>query len=367
MAARDALLEALKISCFVRGIHIEPEAGDALSAGGTIPLSVHEYATTGGITFELVDGVYVNAPFDEWWCSKPEAVFGGDNNRWFVRFRGEEFPVRRVLPLPGYLGAADAEGRSVEAVAMSHGDRVRLSPIVGCAFDCAFCDLPAERYRRRPLDHLEAALKIAANDDLLPARHVLISGGSPGPAHYDYFEEVCRGIAHATPLPVDIMMSPRVGDEAFFDRVVSEGIDGFSLNMELFSEVIERGAPRHLRGKARITAEWFGPSIERAVNATGGDGRVRSLLIIGLEPLEMSLRGVEFLAQRGCEPVLSPFRPARDTKLVNEAPPPAELLAEVLDRSRAIVDRYGVKLGPRCLPCQHNTLTYPADVGASVS
>ena len=29
-----------------------------------------------------------------------------------------------------------------------------------------------------------------------------------------------------------------------------------------------------------------------------------------------------------------------------------------------IVERYGVKLGPRCIPCQHNTLTFPDDSGA---
>jgi len=63
----------------------------------------------------------------------------------------------------------------------------------------------------------------------------------------------------------------------------------------------------------------------------------------------------------GCEPVLSPFRPSRGTALVNHVTPEPALLSDVLDGAREIVARQGISLGPECIPCQHNTLTFPWD------
>ena len=78
--------------------------------------------------------------------------------------------------------------------------------------------------------------------------------------------------------------------------------------------------------------------------------------------MEETLRGVEALAALGCHPTLSPFRPAAGTRLAGQPPPSAAFLSEVLDRSRAIVARHGVRLGPDCVPCQHNTLAFPWDL-----
>jgi hypothetical protein len=41
------------------------------------------------------------------------------------------------------------------------------------------------------------------------------------------------------------------------------------------------------------------------------------------------------------------------------AAPSADLLERIYLTSLEIISRYPVKLGPRCIPCQHNTLTFP--------
>jgi hypothetical protein len=97
--------------------------------------------------------------------------------------------------------------------------------------------------------------------------------------------------------------------------------------------------------------------IDKAVNAFG-IGKVRSLLIVGLEPPEDTLEAVYQLARRGCDPVLSPFRPDPSTPLRSLPPPTAELLERIYLESLEIISPYPVKLGPRCIPCQHNTLTF---------
>ena len=356
-------VEQLKISCFVDGIALTDLAVAVITGDGRQPLTIHEYATTGGVTFVLPGGIYVNAPFDDWFTGRARAMLDHGDDGFHILYEGEVFPVLRVLPLPGYLDVTDSGGRPVIDVAMSHADRVRLSPIDGCAYDCSFCDLPSQRYRRHGADQLLQALKVSLADDMLPVRHGLISGGSPGRAHYGYFEEVCRAVVAESPVPFDIMMSVREDDADFMRRMVDAGVHGFSLNIEAAREMVgQPGEVRFLPGKARRTGPWYEEALLAAIEATGGNGRVRALIILGLEPAEDALAGIRWLAERGCDPVLSPFRPARETKLAAMAPPSRDMLAEVLVEARAIVREHGVQLGPRCVPCQHNTLTFPSDV-----
>ncbi len=116
-----------------------------------------------------------------------------------------------------------------------------------------------------------------------------------------------------------------------------------------------------MKGKNGVGREQVLDFIEEAARVFGL-GKVRSLLMLGLEDLDDTLAGVQALAERGCDPVLSPFRPDLLTPLAEHPPPSAELMREAWLRSAEIVDRYpGVYLGPRCFPCQHNTLAFPVE------
>jgi hypothetical protein len=346
---------------FVHGIRITDGAERQLTQGGRIPLSVHDYTTTGGVTLILDNSVYINAPFDDSFCQEPEAtLFFDSSNGYFVSFRGKEIPAR-ILALPGYLHATDSQGRPVTYTVFSHADRVRVSPIYGCTMSCKFCDIPGNKYVRRPLEQLLEGLNIAMTDSTLPVYHILITGGSPSPRDFEYFDRVCAGIIGSVHLPVDLMMPPRPKDFGFVDRLADMGIRGFSINLEVFGE---EASKKITPEKHRIGLGAFAKTIERAVQRTGGADRVRSLVVVGLESEEKTLDAVHFLARLGCDPVLSPFRPTRGTALSGYPVPSYEFLERVYLESVDIVERYGVKLGPRCIPCQHNTLTFPDNSGA---
>jgi hypothetical protein len=349
-------LQHLKISCLSRGIKISPEAKERLSEGGIVPLTIHEYATTGGVTLKLEKGIYVNAPFDEWFCDDPEAILLIDNlGSYIVEFGGNSFPAE-VLPLPGYLDAKDNCGRLIRSTVMSHADRVRVSLIHGCSMGCQFCDSWGMKYVPRPVDQLLAAFAVAQTDTRLPVRHAMISGGTPSPKDYAYFDEVCETLIRSSDLPMDVMLSPR--SDNIVDRLADWGIWSFAINIEIFDDAI---AHRIIPQKMRLGLPLYASSIERALQRTAGKGRVRSLIIVGLEPIEKTLEGVEFLARLGCDPVLSPFRPATGTPLASVRPPSPIFLEKVFLESQEIAIRHGVSLGPRCIPCQHNTLTFPSN------
>ena len=278
--------------------------------------------------------------------------------------RGDTFEVAaRPVPVPDYYNEVTSSGEPFTSFAITHTDRVRISPIEGCAYRCTFCDIPTEfpRYRRKSIEGLVESVARAERDAALPARHVLISGGTPFPADFDYLREVYATVASRfIHMPVDIMMVPVPGlmDLEWLKGV---GIHGLSINLELYEEVEAR---RYAPNKKALGRSWYGQFIKQAVNIFGPN-RVRSLLMVGLEPPEATLAGVEFLAERGCQPVLSPFRPAPGTRLETAAPPSAMLLADIYMRARDITLKHGVSLGPDCLACQHNTLTFPDDVKAA--
>ncbi len=356
-------IKSLKISLFSNGLNITPAARQALTHEGTAPFAMHEYATTSGITLIIEDLVWVNAPYDEPFCDHAEAILLYHEtltSPFSVVFRNETFSVQPI-PLPGYLGILDSAGRPITHTTFSHGDRVRLSPIYGCAFACTFCDIAGKPYNRRPLGQLLEGLALAKTDSRLPVHHALISGGTPSPRDYDYFDNLCAGVITAAEMPVDIMMPPRPTDTNCIRRWTESGIHGFSINLEIVDDDI---ASHVTPQKHRVGLPAYIKAIEEAVKFTGGHGRVRSLLLVGLESVHNTLAGVDLLARIGCDPVLSPFRPDPGTPMANMLPPDEELLREVYFEAENLVAKHGVKLGPRCIPCQHNTLSFPEDISS---
>lgn len=245
-------------------------------------------------------------------------------------------------------------------MAYTHIDRVRLSPISGCAYDCAFCDFPG-RIVVHPLEQLIEAGEVALKDPGLMVRHMLISGGSPGPRDEAAFADVLTGLVeHFAPqLEVDVMMAASAAGPGLVARLCDAGVHGFAINLEVES----RDAGQvHIRGKHRRSRPHFDETVSAAVDRLGRTGRVRSLILPGLENAEATIEGVRHIASLGADPVLSPFRPAVGTALSKRNPVSTALLHEVLSGAREAVAQYGVRLGPRCAPCQHNTLTFPWDV-----
>lgn len=352
-------VQSLKLDLMTDGISVSAAARREMSGGDEgRPLTLADYASTSGISLELDGEIWVNAPVHEHnpnFVNAPRHLLDFDGEHFFVR-SGDLEVAAAPVPVPGYHEETDPRGELYTSFAITHTDRVRISPIEGCGIVCKFCDLPYEfRYRKKSIDGLVGSVRRALDDERLPARHVLISGGTPREEDFEYERQVYEAIAAAFPgLDVDIMMVPSPG-LLDLPRLKAIGIHGLAINLEIYGQ---RRAHEMMPLKARLTRDYYLDFIERAVEVFGL-GRIRSLLLVGLEPLEDTLRGVGALAERGCEPVLSPFRPDPATPLRSLRPPDADHLAAAYERSVEIAGRHGVKLGPRCIPCHHNTLTFP--------
>ena len=340
----------LKANLFEHGINVAPEAKKILDSQSDIWL-MEDYITCCGVTLHYED-MYITAGVNP---NSHYSLVAVDGNLYVTDNKEINIKTEVITP-PDYMkGEIILGGKDITVYCNTYTDRLRLQLISGCANACKFCNAKEFKYEFNEIKYLEEALLIGLSQS--DVRHVLISSGS---AHtrdlgkitemYEYFG---RKYSH---LDLDIMLTPRgftgynnVEEyEPYLRHLKEIGISGLSVNMELNNkEYLTRFCPE----KAAIGQENYLKFIELAVGIFGKD-KVRSLLIVGLEPLEETLKGVEKLAKIGCNPVLSPLFPYGEAN--NE--PDAELFINARRESEIICEKYNIQLGPICKPCSHNVL-----------
>lgn len=355
--------QELKLNIMANGIHIDPQAEQAWLVQFEGPISLNEYASTSGVCLRIEDGqdgMWVNAPYAQEFTR--EATARLQYNGGFVVASAEaEFPAE-IIPVPAFHSTTYEDGGQTYPytnLGVTHTDRLRISPVEGCGMVCKFCNIPYElRYRKKPQEELLRVIEIAKDDEQTPARHVLISGGTPKAQDEAWEDETYEFIIENSPLPVDIMMTPRE-DPAYARRLGEVGINSLSVNIEVF----DAGRAKQLipSKNRRFGPQGYLDYIEQAVEELGV-GRVQSLILFGasIEPIESTIAGVKALVDRGCIPVLSPFRPDPRTPMENDPPTTEDEMKEVFQRTVEICDdsQSGVKPGPRCVPCHHNTISF---------
>lgn len=354
----------LKLYLLANGMRVTERAEHAWAERERGPMTLADYASTSGICMRLESDVWVNAPFSESFTEQSEVVLDVIDDVFVVSHRGQSW-VPDIIPVPSYHDQYwDDEDTGLPvrytSLGVTHTDRIRVSPVQGCAWRCTFCDLPYEhRYSLKPLAELRRVIELAA-DDRPAARHVLVSGGTPAPEHEGWIDEVYSDLARTSPMPVDVMMPPRA-DPDYPSWLRSSGVNMLSVNMEVSDPT---RALRITPNKARAFGrDDYLAYVERAVDAFGV-GFVQSLMVFGeaVEPLDSTLAGVQALAERGCMPVLSPFRPDPVTPMGKRGllPPTMDEMRRMWDATLAICDAVGggLRPGPRCIPCHHNTVTF---------
>lgn len=351
-------LQRLKFQLLAEGMAISAAARTKLLAqapGGVLTLA--DYASTSGVPIRLPGDIYVNAPISDYNPNFVDAsphVLDWTGEGFVLRSGPHEWPAEPI-PVPAYGFRNNSVGEPYSHYGLTHTDRVRISPISGCANRCTFCDLPRRyEYRLKDADLLIETIRVALADPVLPASHVLISGGTPKDKDFGYLRNVYERVLEAFPgIPVDIMMLPLEG-VIDLRALRAQGLHGLSINLEIFDDALRR---KIVPEKNAIPMEAWLSVIAKGVELFGAE--VRSMLMVGLEPMEATLAGVRALAERGCTPVLSPFRPAPGTPLQDQPPPSAAFFEELFLRATDICEGLGMRLGPQCAPCQHNTLTFP--------
>lgn len=336
------LSKVVKLKLFSEGLNISSDINYN-------DMFLKDYVTTSGIILKLDDEEYVNAKINK---SSSFTLSCVDDN-FFIYNNTDSLAVSIVYP-PEFVKNKNIDGEPYSDYVMMHTDRARISPIGGCSSGCKFCNMGGEPIKKN-INKLIESLSVALYDPLLPAKHILISGGIPEVKDYTYLNDVYKEVLiEFSPIcNVDIMMYP-FPDLLNFIDLHDLGCNELSLNMEIYDENLSN---YFMPKKSSVSRKKLLDVLESAVNIFGV-GKIRSMLLIGLESTDSTLSGVDELLKRGCEPVLSPFIQNDTIQLNGFSSPTYDFLLEVYEKSQELSEKYNIPLGPKCVLCQHNTLTF---------
>jgi hypothetical protein len=328
---------ALKHVLLHHGARVEPDAAALIEGIGKVPVRVRS-GSCGGLDVVLPGRVYVNIPVRERFAqASPVRIAVADDVPVVVPGDGSVVPLE-LVPSPAFQrSGGDA---SVARTGQVCFDRLGIGLTNRCTFwkgsdrRCAFCSIGLNidvEDRDKTLEAIGHAAEVAFADPINPPRHVLLGGGTPpgADAGAAMFAAAARVVRSAAPAASIYVMLSAPDDPEVLLELAESGVDELGINLEVFDE---SEAARHLPAKfQRHPRSHVMRALERAVEIFG-PVRTRSILVVGLEPLESTVAGVRALAERGVMPILSPLRPLDGTLLEHRQPPdPASMdrLAEV--------------------------------------
>lgn len=255
------------------------------------------------------------------------------------------------------INKTTASGIPYEAIINIATDRIRINPAPICIFkregtSCHFCNLPEQNEHYNINDILEVIDYCLENVEF---RHFLIGGGTYSlEGGWNIIIKISQYIRSKCSKDIYLMSIPPA-DITVLDKLKKAGITEIAFNIEIFNPTLRKLL---MPGKGSIPLEQYFTAFERAVILWGNSGKVRSLLIYGLDNDDCFLSGVNKLCTLGVEPIVSIFRPLSGTILENENPPVTSDIFSIYEKCRCITGNYSLILGPDCAECQNNTLSF---------
>lgn len=343
----------VKIALLNHGVTLTPQAMAYAQKCGTIRKAVFD-----AIDIVVFESLYVNVPFRCKFCTISPFSIDIEDEKFLLLYDGLYVSevIISFVPEP-LLNKKTMSGVPFDHIINLANDRIRINPASVCIFkkqntSCKFCNLPTEN-SSYGIDDIKEAIDYCLGN--IRFRHFLIGGGTYSiQGGWDIIIEIATYIRSKSDKNIYLMSIPPQTTEILID-LYNAGITEVAFNMEIFDR---KCALQIMPGKGSISENVYMSALDAAVKIWGDRGNVRSLLIYGFDLWDDFLKGVKNLCKKGVEPIISIFRPLKGTALENLNPPPTLELFFLFQKCQHIVHEHNLILGPDCIECQNNTLSY---------
>ncbi len=344
----------VKLSLLNHGIVLSPAAFNLALNHGKIKEAVFD-----AIDIVIFDNVHVNVPNSCKFNTLSPYVIDEVHEEFVLRLDDEIISKVKIYFEPNTLmDKYTSSGVPYDAIINLATDRIRINPAPICYFkkngiSCKFCNLPEVNTLYDIDDIFEVIDYCLANVEF---RHFLIGGGtySLGEDAWQIILKISSYIRQQCEKKIYLMSIPPVENEKL-DNLKVAGITEVAFNLEMFNRDLAR---QYMPGKGYIDITQYEQALRHSVSLWGHSGNVRSLLIYGFDSDYEFLQGIEHLCRMGVEPIISIFRPLKNTALELWNPPRTIDIFSIYDKCQEIAGRYNLILGPDCPMCQNNTLSY---------
>lgn len=355
----------IKFEIFASGLKVSDQAWQ-LVARAKGPIRTRSGAS-GGLDIVLPHQVHINCPVNERFASQSQLLLDVEDGGLVIKRGQQTLCEAKLQPVPKYYALTTSDGVPMVKIGqLCTGDRFCYG-MTGpyCFFwkanrRCKFCSIGLNKDRdaaRKTVSQMLESLAAAVEDPAIPARHVLIGGGTPNVEDMGAIlaAELCEAIKKRFDVSCYVMICAPSKNE-FIDILWRAGADELGMNIEFYSD---SAWEQFIPGKAKyIGKKRYFEALEHAVYRFG-PVNTRSILVVGLEDPEHTVEGAERLASMGVMPILSPFRPLDGIELENVRGFDYKTYFDIYVEVHARAMRHGIPTGPTCIPCQNNTLALP--------
>lgn len=299
------------------------------------------------IEIVLPGDVLVSAPVEESFTADSPYLLAVEEDRFCLKWNGETCEVR-IVPPPAYYGMKTSSGMPMWKIGSSYGPYIAINPAARCGFSdhgspCRFCDASNQGVDRSapiPVDDVVDTVRAAFADGAIEFVYFHMGYIDGEDAGVQFIEPYVRAVKRHFDTLVAVQLQPP-RDNRWIDYIYAIGVDAISYSVQIHdAQILEKicaGRTQHV-GRRR-----YYDALAHAA-AIFPNGTVWSDLIIGLEPLESSVAGIDALVAIGVLPVLSVFRPLDDTELRDHPMPTAEEVAPVFAHLFEGVRKAGINM-----------------------
>lgn len=317
----------LKIDLMLNGIRVDDGAVKILGLNQD-----YEYTgITGGLDILLPHNTWVNVSFLEDFAKKSPYELIQRDAKTFIKMGDESVKVN-IIPKPDFYKLKTTTGIHLSKIGSMHGGYVAITPNTRCEFfnmniECRYCagnfNASGNKGALYTVEEVLETVEAAHKEGKAEIVYLSIGFSQDPDGGIEFLKPYIKAIKkHFNTLVAVEALPPK--DNHFIDETYAVGADSVLYNIEIFDEKLFKDI---CPGRDRLIGRDRYMNALKYAAKVFPNGTVATHLIVGLEPIESTIKGIDFLTGIGVIPILPIYRPLSSAKLFNYKCP---LLDEVL-------------------------------------
>lgn len=274
---------------------------------------------SGTVILVLPEEVWVNVTYNADYVADSPYELHFHNKKWLLIKGKQEIPVKVLRPLKAYAKKTSS-GIPVSDILFLHGGFVSVEPMGVCRFtksglECKYCRHKGPRaktaFSTRDLIEALALVRKEVPFDIVQLSSGFVESEDGGVLALEPLVREVRKHFH-TFISIDVM--PPANND-WIDRSYAMGVDAIYYDIDVFAP--DLFADLYPEKEEKVRHQRYLEALEYAAR-TFPSGAVCTHLVLGLEPLASTKKGIETLTRMGVMPLLTFFRPLSDGHLVKK-------------------------------------------------
>lgn len=344
----------LEIDLFCNGMRVP----DAVSLDGARGISRTRAGLGSGLEIIIPTNswlkpeVWANVPVVESFAKHSPYVLGGSPSSGYLLVNertGDRYPVR-IPREPGWYSRLTSREIPMNQIGVLQGTYLGIYVNMVCTFwnysppvNCKFCTTgqnvgESESADKAVSDVVETCW--AAREES-GVTFVHLNGGFQGTRGIEFTEPYIKAIKEEVGMLVGVQLAPE-RDFTRYDRLIAVGVDHLSFCVEFWDQ---KWFGEICPGKEKMLGQklFFDAMAHCAKRMP--KGAVSGEIIAGIEPIENTLKAIDFIADMGAFPTVCVFRPTVGADLQDWSPPAYEDMRRVMTHVYEACRRNWIPIG----------------------